>query len=182
MAVATSAKATTQNNQKLMKALNVTPLDLAANRAGQLSKQQRKVLLPPPTSDLVQMVLVGHFLLIVGIVGVIAWAVNEPAMWVVFIVIMAVVGLPLTLVGGRGFKRPVLIQDVQAGEVMQVCGIVRREHVSGRMGYYRLSIEAHQWHVPSSVYHAVADGSMVCAYYLPQSKHLLALEMVDNSG
>jgi hypothetical protein len=161
---------------QIMQQLKFTTGDLQANRAGTMSEAQRDKFKPAEPNLLVVGVVVGHLLLIGGILGVIAFVTGERALWVVFAIVCVLMALPFVLLQNEGNISPLLKADAKAGKVKMTCGMAIIEQKQGRTVYHTLTINSVTMRLSATQVTAFIHGRHYCAYYLPQSKTLLSAE------
>jgi hypothetical protein len=164
----------------LMTALNFTPDDLAANRAGVLSDAQRERLRRSGRP------------LFYGVVGL-ALALMTGAALLIYLgqrgaaPILSLVGVSLTAINavvlavGVGSQLR-LREDVRGGRVVTLSGIVRRVvRVSRRSAAYVLVVElpegALRLNVSKAVFNSFQDGARYHLYRTPSARLLVAAEM-----
>jgi hypothetical protein len=160
----------------LQTTLKFTADDLKSNRDGRVSKRQFEKYKPPEINKMAIYVLLGHGVLIGGILGAIAIATGETAMWIVFAIVVAAAFLPFVLLNNEGNLTPVVRGDVLAGVVEKTCGIVILTEHSGREIYYELYIDSITLKISRSQAAAFVHGDSYCIYYLPKSRTLLTAE------
>jgi hypothetical protein len=160
----------------LQTSLKFTADDLKANRDGRVSKRQFDKYKPPEINKMAIYVLLGHGLLIGGVLGAIAIATGETAMWIVFAIVVAAGFLPFVLLNNEGNLAPVLRGDVLAGKVEKISGIAILTEHRGRDVYYDLYIEGITFKISPSQAAAFVHGDSYCIYYLPKSQTVLTAE------
>src|SRR5688572_27680062 len=87
--------------------------DLKANRDGRVSTTQFEKYKPAEVNRLAVYVIMGHVLVIGGILGAIALVTGKAAMWIVFGVVVAAALLPFVLLQNEGNIKPTLRGDVK---------------------------------------------------------------------
>ena len=71
--------------------------------------------------------------------------------------------------------------DLDGGQAARLAGILGRVSTKERAGYY-LTAQDQRFLVPRLLYDLAPEGAEVALYHLPQSKHFLALEFLDESS
>jgi hypothetical protein len=161
--------------QSLMQAFNLHEDDLIANREGRISERQMTWLAPPKFGGIVLAVVLGHFVLIGGVLGAIALITGEPFMFVVVAIVAGLGALPFMMVGRDGVGRPVLQNDVRRGKVIALTVPVLLDPESGN-GRYHIQAGELRFKVSSRVYNRFIPEADYTLYYLPDSKQLLSAE------
>lgn len=167
-------------NNRLASALKFTPEDLQANRSGRISVAQRTRHEAPRISSVAVYVLIGHGVVLMGLLGTIALIVNKPAMWGVLLIVAGLAMLPFFAARNEFVRRPVLQDDVNRGSVAVVTGDAQlpmenqRYHVRvGNQEFRNVSLKLWGAFRPGVAYHV---------YYLPQSRIMLSAEGASASG
>jgi hypothetical protein len=160
----------------LQTTLKFTVDDLKANRDGRVSKRQFDKYKPPEINKMAIWVLLGHGLVIGGILGAIAVATGETAMWLVFGIVVAAAFLPFVLLNNEGNLAPALRGDVLGGKVAKTCGIVVLTQEQGRDTRFDLYVDGVTLKISRSQAAAFVHGEGYCVYYLPNSLTLLSAE------
>lgn len=161
---------------RLAKALKFSQEDLDANRSGRISAAQRAAYKPPVVASIAQWVLLGHFVLLAGIFGVIAIFTHTPAMWLILLLVCGLAGLPFFVARNEFLARPVLQDDIARGKVARACGLALLTHEGTR---YTLVVEGIAFNVPLKVWSAFQASAGYCVYYLPNSRVLLTAEPLE---
>ncbi len=157
-----------------MTALKFTEDDLIANREGRMSTRQRNVSKPPAVASIAQWVILGHFVLLVGLLGVIAITANKPILWAILLVVAGLSAMPFMMSRNEFVMRPVLQSDLSKGRVAQVCG---HAHLKIEGGSTHLYIGGEAFNVTTKISIAFEQGKPYCLYYLPQSKAIVSAEL-----
>lgn len=156
--------------------LKFTADDLKANRVGIVSNTQYEKYKPAEVSHLAVYVIMGHVLVIGGILGAIALFTGKAAMWIVFGVVVAAALLPFVLLQNEGNIKPALRGDIKLGKVMKACGIVILTERRGREKYYDLYVDGVTLQISATQAAAFVHEDTYCVYYLPRSMMLLSAE------
>lgn len=166
-----------KTTRALMNSFKFSEVDLEANREGKLSGRQKEKLVGQQPSALVQAVMVGHFVIVIGLLGLIAFASQNTWMFVITLAVIAVLAAPFSMMAGGG--RPALRDDVAKGQVMSACGdAVLTSQAGIRGNTYSLMIAQITFKIEERTYRQIENGRAYCAYYLPQSRTLLSIEAV----
>lgn len=150
--------------------------DLKANRDGHVSTKQFEKYKPAEVNRLAVFVIMGHVLVIGGILGAIALFTGKAAMWIVFGIVVAAALLPFVLLQNEGNIKPALRGDVKVGKVMKACGIVILTERKGRQIYYDLYVDGVTLQISATQAAAFVHEDSYCIYYLPRSLMLLSAE------
>ena len=171
---------TDTRNRALMSALKFDEDDLAQNRAGKLSAQKKQYD-TPPMSPLVQTVILGHLVVVGGLIALIAIVSGEPAMWLVLAAVLGLAGLPFFMMKNEAALRPVVTADVRRGRVEKTCGtvFVQKAKSEQRGARYTLTVEGVQMSIPAKAFTAFRHGEAYCVYYLPNSKTFISAEAIE---
>ncbi|MEL6526358.1 MAG: hypothetical protein AAFQ07_11680 [Chloroflexota bacterium] len=162
----------------LQRNLNFTTDDLKANREGAVSDAQRERHQPAEVSKLAHYVILGHAVVIAGILGAIAIATGELAMWIVLGIVFAAGLLPFVLMQNEANIRPTVKADLERGKVKKVCGraFITSETSQSRGTRYELIISDLKLRLTAKQAGAFVNEGMYCIYYLPLSQMLLSAE------
>jgi len=161
-------------NNRLASALKFSEDDLERNRSGRISDAQRARFTPPPVSRIAIYVVLGHAVLLVGVLGGIAMVVNEPALWVILLIVGALAMLPFFAARSEFVRRPLVQDDVNRGRVASVCGVVELPAEDNR---YHIRVDGVEFRsVTLKVWGAFSPQRAYCIYYLPQTRIILSAE------
>lgn len=163
---------------QLQRIFKFTTDDLKANRTGTLSESQVTKNEPPKPNKLVFIVIIGHALVIGGILGAIAIATGEMALWIVLAIVVAMGLMPFVMMGNEGNINPAFRNDIEAGKVRKVCGmvIVHKIERENRTPKYELYIDGLAFQLSTPQAGAFVSEKDYCIYYLPLSKKILSAE------
>lgn len=161
----------------LQKYLYVTEADIEANQRGVITEAQIMRIRGQLRSawfvlGCLMFALLGPFLLFAFLLG-----------WEVFLFVL-VVGLVIAAISGWFTTRQIqrqyqLINDeLLKGEVAHVEGFLEKKVEGRRMGQY-VGIGGDFFDVPKGLLAAIPEGEAAVIYYLPTSKQLLSLELID---
>ncbi|MEM9953728.1 MAG: hypothetical protein AAF846_19115 [Chloroflexota bacterium] len=165
---------------QLQRTLNFTVDDLRANQEGRISEAQFEKHKPPEVSKLALYVILGHAIVIIGLLGAIAIVAQRPAMWIVVGVVVALGLLPFLVMNNEGNINPTLRGDVQKGKVKKACGIAIITKNQGRTATsYELYIDGITLKLTANQAGAFISERDYCVYYLPLSLTLLSAEPYD---
>ncbi|MCA9915814.1 MAG: hypothetical protein KC496_20810 [Anaerolineae bacterium] len=166
------------NQQQLQRVLNVTDADLAANREGRLSDAQQQRMQPPKVNRLVLYVILGHLLLIGGLLGTIALVTGEAILWLVLLIVVGLGAFPFITMQNEGNIKPALKGDVLGGKVRSTSGFVFIETRGSR----RVDLKVNGKIIEATPRQAVAfqNGNEYTLYYLPQSRVLISAEVLTD--
>lgn len=166
----------------LMSVLNFNTSDLNANRAGTLSKRQQRIAEASQPSLLIQMVLMGHVVGIIGILIVIVLASGVTSQKLLFLAVASVVIISPFLYAidrvsamKKGGLSP---DDVASGEVLSVCGTVECQPALIPTQPGRIRIENRSFTVPNALLDLINSESTYCAYYTTDTKRIISLEVL----
>jgi hypothetical protein len=159
----------------LAEALNFTPDDLAANRAGRLSAAQAERLNRSWRRTLwIVIGLVVLFGLVATTLLFLAQRQESPVLTAVGIVVTVVNAATVGL-GAQSYLRT--SGDLRRGEVAVVSGAVSHTiRVTGRVLTYVLKVEGQELIVSKAVFYAVDDAKAYRFYRAPSSRALLSAE------
>ncbi len=167
---------TPMNQQQLQRVLKVTDADLAANREGRLSEVQQQRMQPPKVNQLVLYVILGHLLLIGGLLGTIALVTGEAILWLVLLIVIGLGAFPFITIRNEGNIKPTLKSDVLRGKVVSTNGVVFLEPKGSR----RVNLLVNGKSIEATPRQAAAfqnEGEYI-VYYLPQSHLLISAEVL----
>jgi len=160
--------------------------DLHANRKGILSKRQRRIAEDSQPNLLIQMVLMGHVVVIIGILIVIVFVSGVTAERLMFLVVASVVIVsPFLYAMDRisAIKKAGLSpEDVQSGEVLSVCGLVECYPPPIPTQPAKIRIEGKSFHVPNTLLDVIDSEQPYCAYYTPHGKRIVSIEIVTEAS
>jgi len=162
-----------------MQAMNTRPADLQANRDGRISERQRESFGQPQFKPIVHVVIWGHALFIGGLLGAIAIVSGSTAMWLVLGLVTALGAFPFIVMQNEGSYRPVLKNDLAAGTVAQVTGLVILQKREGRRPKHEVIIAGHRFSVSDKAFAAFENHESYRVYYLPRSAVLLSAEYTE---
>lgn len=168
-------------NDRLARALKFTEADLELNRQGRISPAQRQPYTTPPVSRIAVYVILGHAVLLLGLLGMIAIVANQPIMWLVLAIVGVMALMPFFLTRSEFLSRPVVQDDVNRGKVARVCGVA---HLTMAGKRYDLRVGTYEFRgVSLKVWGAFKQNIAYCVYYLPRSGVILsAEECPDDQG
>jgi len=165
--------------QNLIRAMKFKLADLDANREGKLSEHQLELYGPPKFSGVVIAVILGHMLLVGGLLGGIAIIAQVPALFIIMIAVLGLSGLPFMLMGKQGGGRPVFANDVARGRVDTICGYVLLQ-AEPEAQKYTLMIEGEVFKISKNAFSGFVHQRPYCLYYLPDSKVILSAEAMQD--
>jgi hypothetical protein len=124
--------------------------------------------------------MLGHVVVIGGLIALIAILSGEMAMWLVLAVVLGLSGLPFFMMQNEAGLRPVVKGDVQRGNVEKACGtvFVEKTQSKSRGASYTLTVNGLQMTIPSKAFTAFRQGENYCVYYLPNSKKFISAEAI----
>jgi len=160
----------------LQRMLKFTDADLAANRQGKLSVKQRERMQPPKFNRLVMFVILGHMVLIGGILGAIALVTGEAVLWLVLLIVLGLGAVPFITLQNEGNLNPILKADVLSGKVVSRSGMVFLDEQSRQR--VDLQIDGIVLKLLPRQAAAFKHEDEYTVYYLPQSLHLLTAEVL----
>lgn len=163
---------------QLQTSLKFTTDDLKANREGRISEKQGKKYEAPKIPMLVIAVVLGHAVLVGGILGAIAIITGNTAMWFVLGLVLALGLLPFVLMQNEGNIRPALRGDIKQGTVKKACGIAILTQKKNRhnITQYKLYVDGINIILTSTQASGFVNEALYCIYYLPRSMTLLSAE------
>lgn len=169
------------SNSRLMAALQqhlyLTQSDIEANRRGIISEAQiARIHGQLRSAWLILGCLASVFFLPVLLLSIVGG-------WQVFLGVLIVGGIISLFSGWRGTKQireqqAVIQAELLKGEVAQVQGYLEKKEEGRRLGQM-VGIGSEFFSIPKSLYPAIPEGDAAVIYYLPRSKHLLSLELID---
>jgi hypothetical protein len=161
-------------NDRLARALKFTAADLEMNRQGRVSAAQRQPHAALQISQIAVYVILGHAVLLVGLLGAIAVIASQPALWLVLAIVGVMALMPLFLARAEFLSRPVVQDDLNRGVVAQACGAA---HLTQEGQRYHLRVGGEEFpNVSLKVWGAFRQNASYCVYYLPRSKVILSAE------
>lgn len=161
---------------QLQRTLQFSVDELRENREGRMSEKQREKIKPPEVNKLVIGVMLGHALLIGGLLGAIAIITHSFAAWVVLGIVLAFALFPFLVMQNEGNISPLLRGDYESGRVKQACGMLILSQKKGRNIYYELYIDGVTLKISAKEATAFINEEMYCVYYLPRSLKLVSAE------
>lgn len=162
----------------LQRNLNFTTDDLKANREGSVSDAQVEKHKPAEVSTLATYIIIGHAVVIAGLLGAIALITGEVALWVVLAIVLGLGLMPFVIMRNEGNIRPTVRADLERGTVKKTCGraFVTSESSRSRGTRYQLYINELTLTLTAKQASAFVNEGMYCVYYLPLSQILLSAE------
>lgn len=171
-----------QNPPTIMTILNFNLGDLSANKAGKLSKRQLRLAESGQPNLLVQMVLLGHVTLIIGVMALIVLASGVTSGKLLFLGVASMVVLSPFLYAmnrmNESRKSSLTPDDIASGEVLSVTGDVTLHPSSVPNQPTKIQINEQSFTVPKALLDLLNDGQPVCVYYTTHSKRLVSLEVL----
>lgn len=166
----------------LMSVLDFKLSDLNANRNGALSKRQLHIAESGQPNLLIQMVLMGHVVAIIGILIVIVFVSGVTAERLLFLgVASMVIVSPFLYAMDRisAMKKSSLSpEDVASGEVLSVCGLVECHPAPIPTQPARIRIDDKSFKVPNALLDLINSEKPYCAYYTTHTKRIISLEVL----
>lgn len=160
----------------LAEALNFSPDDLAANRAGRLSDAQVERLKRGWRRTL--WIVVGLVLLFVLVATMLLFLAQRQESFILTAIgiIVTVVNAVIVGLGTQSFLRT--SSDLRRGEVAVISGVVGHTiRVTGRVLTYVLKVDGQELIVSKVVFYAVDDAKAYRFYRAPASRTLLSAEL-----
>jgi hypothetical protein len=169
------------SNSRFMAALEqhlyLTQSDIEANRRGIISEAQiARIRGQLRSAWIILGCLASVFFLPILLLSMVGG-------WQVFLGVLIIGGIISMISGWRGTQQiraqqAVIQAELLKGEVAQVQGYLEKKEASGRLGQL-VGIGGEFFSVPKALYPAIPEGDAAIIYYLPSSKHLLSLELID---
>ncbi|MBI5927991.1 MAG: hypothetical protein HY862_01670 [Chloroflexi bacterium] len=161
----------------LQKHLYLTQADIDANQRGVISEAQIARIRGQMRSAWLVLgclvfALLGPFLLFALLLG-----------WQVFLLVLI---LGLVIAGISAWfttqqiqqQNQLIHEELLKGEVAHLEGLLEKKVEGRRMGQY-VGIGSEFFDVPKGLLEVIPDGEAAVIYYLPKSKQLLSLELID---
>ncbi len=167
-----------RETQRLMRGLNFTSEDLAANRQRRMSERQRQRLRPAQPGAVAWIAILAHFGLIIGIVGTLMLAARV-AFGNAALVIGLVAGsllLPILMLYFGRSKTWTDMKDVTEGEVRMVRGRIRLESGERFLIFHRAWIGNRRFDLSRKAFFAFTDQQTYCIYITPGKGSILSAE------
>jgi hypothetical protein len=182
-----------KNTPDLMHALSFTDADLKANREGYMTFEQRQKLRTSQTTYSWFFGVGGIIFAIIGVMlvgSLFMPSVDKGTGGIAVISVCAVVFtagiiLGMAWLGLRIFQlQSQLYQaDLHKGEVQQVTGVVVRQlQVGNKSVGYELLVGEERFRVSAYTYKQFTDGAAYTLYFTPNTKTLLAAELLESDG
>lgn len=162
--------------QAMQDTFYLEPDDLDANRQGEITPRQQERVRGQMRSA---MLGVGCLSLLAVIPAlVLAALAQSPLVWVIvgggFILLAFRYRTTLQEIGSR---RQAIETDLAAGQAAAVEGQLQKKQ-TGRASYY-LGVDDQFFLVPRQVYETAPEDAPAVIYHLPQSRHLLSVELAE---
>ena len=164
----------------LEQTLYLTPEDINTNRAGQISEAQQARIQGQLRAAAVGVGCISIFSLLPAF-GI---AIMLPS-WTIRAIIL--IGLVVwAFFFYRTYKKITqrnqeIESDLENGQVKALEGNLGRVQSKQRAGYY-LTVNDERFLVPGLLFDLAPEGEQVALYHLPQSKHFLALEFLNETS
>lgn len=170
--------ATIAINEPLARALWFDAYDLAANRAGYLSKKQLSRLARQAGEYRRYLQIAAVFAVITLVLGIAALASGESG---ALIVVALLAGLVIAFVGYQVWRWRQLQQDIAAAEVRRVAGRARAviNHYGRGATFFHLAVAGQRFNLRRQAILAFQHGGDYHVYYTPAARVVLAAEPVD---
>lgn len=179
--IATSSK----QPMTLMKVFNFTLADLNANKAGTLSKRQIRLAEATQPNPLVQLVLMGHVGIIIGVLALITFASGVTTERLLFLGVAGMVILSPFL---YAMNRVNMMQstglsadDLADNEVLSVCGEITFHAPVGLNASAKLEVGSMTFTLPKGASDLLNLHASYCVYYAAHSKRIVSIEAVGES-
>ncbi len=164
----------------LMKVFNFTLGDLNANKAGTLSKRQIRLAESSQPNPIVQLVLMGHVGIIIGILALIVFASGATAEKLLFLGVAGMVILSPFLYAMNRLNmtqnQSLSADDLAENHVLSVCGAITLQPGIGVNGLAKVEIENMIFRLPKDGMQVLNGEKAYCMYYAPHSKKILSIE------
>lgn len=162
----------------LMVVFNFNLSDLSANKAGKLSKRQIRIAEASQPNPLVQLILMGHVGLIIGVMVLIVMASGVTAEKLLFLAVASMVILSPFLYAMNRVnttqKSGLSPEDLQSGEVIPVCGAVSVQQGAINQPH-RVQIEDMNFIIPKDALDLFQPEQAYCIYYAPHSRKIVSV-------
>lgn len=164
----------------LMKVFNFTLGDLNANKAGTLSKRQIQIAETSQPNPIVQLVLMGHVGIIIGILALIVFASGATAEKLLFLGVAGMVILSpflyamnrLNMTQNQGLS----VDDIAENHVLSVCGSITLHQAVGVNASAKVEIESMIFKLPKDGMQVLNGEKAYCMYYAPHTKRIVSIE------
>jgi len=170
---------TQQRPATLMTTFNYNLSDLSANKAGKLSKRQIRLAEATQPNPLVQLILMGHVGLIIGVMTLIVLASGVTAEKLLFLGVASMVVLSPFLYAMNRVnmtqKSGLSADDLTSGEVLSVCGDVTMVSTVGLNQPTRIQVDAMRFTVPKDAPDLFDPDQTYCVYYATHSKKIVSV-------
>lgn len=164
----------------LMKVFNFTLGDLNANKAGTLSKRQIRLAESSQPNPIVQLVLMGHVGIIIGILALIVFASGATAEKLLFLGVAGMVILSPFLYAMNRLNmtqnQSLSADDLAENHVLSVCGAITLQPGIGVNALAKVEIENMIFRLPKDGMQVLNGEKAYCMYYAPHSKKILSIE------
>jgi hypothetical protein len=163
-----------------MGVFNFTLSDLNANKQGNLSKRQTRIAEASQPNVLVQLILLGHVGVIIGVMALIVLSSGATTERLLFLAGGSVVVLsPFLYAMGRMSntqKGGLSAEDLQSGEVLSVCGEVVVHKAETIKQPHRIVIADKRFIIPKDALDLFDPEQQYCIYYAPHSRKIVAVD------
>lgn len=163
----------------LMVAFNFNLSDLSANKAGNLSKRQIRIAEATQPNPLVQLILMGHVALIIGVMVLIVMASGVTAEKLLFLVGASMVVLSPFLYAMNRMNMMqhsgLSAEDLGSGEVLSVCGLVTPQPSTMLNQKHYITVDTMRFAVPEDALALFDPDQSYCIYYASHSKKIVSV-------
>ncbi|GEM_PF-3081814 len=172
-------KPTPKRPPTLMGVFNFNLSDLIANQDGKLSKRQIQIASATQPNPLVQLILMGHVGLIIGVMGLIVVASGITAEKVFFLIVASMVILsPFLYAMNRvsmAQNSGLSADDLQSGEVLSICGAVTLQKSETMRQPHRIQVDEMRFTIPTEALDLFQEGREYCIYYATHSRKIVSI-------
>jgi len=163
----------------LMTVFNFTLSDVSANKAGNLSKRQARLAEATQPNPLVQLILMGHVALIIGVMVLIVMASGVTTEKLLFLGVASMVILSPFLYAMNRVnttqKGGLSADDLASGEVLSHSGQVTPIPATGLNQPTRIQVDDMRFTVPKSALELFDEGTTYTIYYTSESKKIVSV-------
>lgn len=174
------ANQTKQAPLTLMGVFNFTLSDLNANKQGNLSKRQMRLAEASQPNVMVQLILLGHVGVIIGVMALIVLSSGATTERLLFLAGGSVIVLsPFLYAMSRMSttqKGGLSSEDLQSGEVLSVCGAVLVRKAETIKQPHRIMIADKRFIIPKDALDLFNPEQEYCIYYASHSRKIVAVD------
>lgn len=163
----------------LMTTFNFNLSDLSANEAGKLSKRQTRIAEATQPNPIIQLILMGHVAIILGVLSLIVLAGGATTERLVFLAFAGMVILSPFLYAMNRINMAqnsgLSADDLASGEALSVSGHVELVQAPALNQPAKIAVEDMRFTVPKEAVDLFMDGTIYTVFYASHSKKILSI-------